>query len=66
MSEAASGVVAHVRLYGGLPLVSGHLPGNERSRRILLGLEFRDTGVEQVMQVATGREIAVQRMRLDD
>ncbi|SLN59449.1 hypothetical protein ROA7023_02725 [Roseisalinus antarcticus] len=66
MAEAAAAVVAHWHTDSIAPaLRSGHFPGNDRSRAILLRLGFRDGPVEPVQCRASGGEVALQRMVLE-
>lgn len=64
MSEAVRAVLA--RHFGArdLPVLSGHLPGNTRSRGLLLSMGFRDTDVIEVSTVKAVGKLRTQRMQL--
>ena len=65
MTEAAGAAVARHFAAGGGPLVSGYMPGNQGSRRVLEKLGFRPTGVRMEWARSHGREVEVQKMLLD-
>lgn len=64
--EAAEAVLAHHFGRSDLPVRSGHHPGNDRSRNVLLALGFRDSGMVEVSTVkAVGRQW-IQQMQLTE
>jgi RimJ/RimL family protein N-acetyltransferase len=65
MSEAAGALVAAHFAGGGRGLLSGYLPGNAGSRRVLKKLGFRPDGSALRVHRALGREVTVERVRLD-
>ncbi|MBS1302773.1 GNAT family N-acetyltransferase [Loktanella sp. SALINAS62] len=64
MTEAARAVVADYFCTSDADLESGHYPANAASRAVLVRLGFADTVLDTERQVATGMDVAVQRMRL--
>jgi RimJ/RimL family protein N-acetyltransferase len=62
MTEAAGAMLARHFAAGGCPVTSGHLLGNDPSRRVLLKLGFRDSHVSRSHSNSHGREVDVQRM----
>ncbi|MDB9838633.1 GNAT family N-acetyltransferase [bacterium] len=64
MSEAAEAVTAWHFGQSDEALISGHYPGNEASRAVLLKQGFVDAGFEDQLQTATQETVSVQRMEL--
>lgn len=64
MSEAVSAVLSHHFNQSDAPVISGHMPGNDTSRRLLLKHGFEDTHVEPLLSRPLGRETDIQRMEL--
>ena len=66
-AAAADMLARHFARSGGRAdlVISGHHPGNDRSRAVLLSLGFRDTGTEEVPSAQTGGLQTIVRMRLD-
>ena len=64
MTEAACAVVAAAFAAGVDHLVSGHLPGNVPSRRLLQRLGFTDTHLTTAHHRASGETVPLQRMVL--
>jgi len=62
MSEAVTAVLTKRFKESDLPLLSGHHPGNERSRAVLLKMGFRDTDV--VEEEGARGTATIQRMQL--
>lgn len=62
MTEAAGAMLDAHFAAGGGPVTSGHLLGNDPSRRVLLKLGFRDTHVARAHANSHGGEVDVQRM----
>ena len=62
MTEAATAVVAATFAAGADRLISGHLPGNVPSRRLLRHLGFTDTHVTAAHHRPSGDTVPVQRM----
>ena len=64
MTEAAEAVVTAAFAAGQQALVSGHLPGNAPSRRLLLSLGFADTHLTTALHRGSGETVPLQRMVL--
>ena len=64
MSEAAQAVVTAAFAAGHRMLVSGHLPGNVPSRRLLSSLGFTDTHLTTALHRGSGETVPLQRMTL--
>ncbi|MCR8723914.1 GNAT family N-acetyltransferase [Frigidibacter sp. ROC022] len=64
MTEAATALVAAHFAGSDSDLVSGHLPGNEASARVLAKLGFRYTAPRRQFHRAEGREVETLRMAL--
>jgi RimJ/RimL family protein N-acetyltransferase len=64
MSEAVSVVLSHHFNQSDAPVISGHMPSNDTSRRLLLKHGFEDTHVEPLLSRPLGRETDIQRMEL--
>lgn len=63
-TEASRSVLATRFRSDQSPLRSGHRIGNDRSRRVLQKLGFRDTGQRQAFCNAEGADVAMQDMEL--
>ncbi len=64
MSEAVSAVMGHHFCQSSDSVTSGHMPGNDASRAVLLKHGFVDTHVEPLLSRPLGRETNIQRMEL--
>ena len=64
MTEAAAAAVGDHFEHSDETLVSGHLPGNAPSSRVLFGLGFRYTKPVQRPHRGLGQDVTVERMEL--
>lgn len=64
MTEAVCAVVSDHFSESSETIISGHMPGNDASRAVLLKHGFVDTHVELLLSRPLGRETDIQRMEL--